>query len=58
MIILIIVDDDEDDDVMDDDVDNDDVGFPANSHHDKIPPWWEYAINKGGGFLSPAYSHQ
>ena len=32
-------------------------GFPANSHHDKIPPWWEYVINRWGGFLSPAYSH-
>ena len=43
--------------VDDDDDDDDDDGFPANSHHDKIPPWWEYVINRGGGFLSPAYSH-
>ena len=21
-------------------------GFPANSPHDKIPPWWEYVINR------------
>ena len=21
-------------------------GYPANSPHDKIPPWWEYVINR------------
>ena len=21
-------------------------GYPANSHHDKIPPWWEYVIKR------------
>ena len=26
------------------DHDEDDLGYPANSHHDKIPPWWEYVI--------------
>ena len=26
--------------------DDDDDGFPANSPHDKIPPWWEYVINR------------
>ena len=31
------------DDHVDDD---DDDGFPANSPHDKIPPWWEYVINR------------
>ena len=35
------VDDDDDDDFH-----NDDDGFPANSPHDKIPPWWEYVINR------------
>ena len=35
------------DDVHDDDHDDDDDdGFPANSPHDKIPPWWEYVINR------------
>ena len=29
------------DDVDGDYDDDDDNGFPANSHHDKIPPWWE-----------------
>ena len=41
--------DDEDDDgdgYDDDDDDDDDDGFPANSPHDKIPPWWEYVINR------------
>ena len=23
--------------------------YRANSHHDKIPPWWEYVSNKNGG---------
>ena len=41
----------------DDDYGDDGDGFPANSPHDKIPPWWEYIINRWGGFLSPAYSH-
>ena len=21
-------------------------GYPAHSHHDKIPPWWEYVTDK------------
>ena len=50
-VTLAIEDTDEDDEADEDDED----GFPANSHHDKIPPWWEYVINRGGGFLSPAY---
>ena len=29
-----------------DDDDDDDDGYPANSPHDKIPPWWEYVINR------------
>ena len=37
-------------------VDNDNDGYPAHSHHDKIPPWWEYVINGLGETLSPAYS--
>ena len=49
-------DDDNDDDDDHDNIDHHD-GLPAYSHHDKIPPWWEYIINRGGGFLSPAYSH-
>ena len=39
-------DDNVDDDGDDDDDDNDDDdGYPANSPHDKIPPWWEYVIH-------------
>ena len=61
LLVMIIDTNDEDDDVGNrDDGDNDDGeddGYPANSPHDKIPPWWEYVINRGGGFLSPAYSH-
>ena len=48
-------DDDDDDD--DDDNDDDDDGFPANPHHDKIPPWGEFVIDGHGGILSSAYSH-
>ena len=36
----------------DDDAVDDKVGFPANSHHGKIPPWWEYVIDRWGGCLS------
>ena len=47
--------DDDDDDVDDvdhhDHDDHDQDGYPANSPHDKIPPWWEY-VNRRGGFLS------
>ena len=35
--------DDDDDDDNDDD-DDDDDGYPAYSHHDKIPPWWEMSV--------------
>ena len=38
----------DDDDDNDDDNDDDD-GLPANSHHDKNPPWWEFVINEYGG---------
>ena len=24
--------------------DDDDDGYPAHSHHDKIPPWWEMSV--------------
>ena len=27
-------------------------GLPAYSHHDKIPPWWEYVSNDKGGNVS------
>ena len=49
--------DDNDDDNDDDDCDGDGDGFPANPHHDKIPPWGEFVINGHGGILSSAYSH-
>ena len=32
MMVMMVIDDDD--------------GFPANSPHDKIPPWWEYVINR------------
>ena len=35
-------DDDDDDDDDDIDDDDDDDGYPAYSHHDKNPPWWEF----------------
>ena len=41
----------------DDDDDNDDDGLPAYSHHDKIPPWWEYVSNDKGGNVSVTKSH-
>ena len=28
-------------------------GYPANSHHDKFPPWWEFVRDDYGGILSP-----
>ena len=50
-------DDDDDDDGNDDDDDNDGDGYPAYSHHDKIPPWWEYVSNDKGGNVSVSKSH-
>ena len=41
----------------DDDDDNDDDGLPAYSHHDKIPPWWEYGSNDKVGNVSVSKSH-
>ena len=34
-----------------------DDGYPAYSHHDKIPPWWEYVSNDKGGNVSVSKSH-
>ena len=48
------VDDDEDDDDVDDD---DDDGYPAHSHHDKFPPWWDFVRDDDGGNLSVTKSH-
>ena len=39
------------------DGDDDDDGLPAYSHHDKIPPWWEYVSNDKGGNVSESNSH-
>ena len=39
-------------DANDGDDDNDDDGLLVNSHHYKIPPWWEYISNRCGGILS------
>ena len=40
-----------------DDGDGDGDGYPAYSHHDKIPPWWEYVSNDKGGNVSVTKSH-
>ena len=32
-------------------------GYPAHSHHDKIPPWWENVSNDKGGNMSVTKSH-
>ena len=36
---------------------DDEDGYPAYSHHDKIPPWWEYVSYDKGGNLSVSKSH-
>ena len=41
----------------DNDTHDDDHGLPAYSHHDKIPPWWEYVSNDKGGNVSVTKSH-
>ena len=51
MMILIYGDGDDYDDYDDYD------GLPAYSHHDKIPPWWEYVSNDKGGNVSLSKSH-
>ena len=42
---LVVISDNNDDNANQNN-DDDDDGFPANSPHDKIPPWWEYVINR------------
>ena len=49
--MMMMIDDGDDDDGDDDD------GYPAYSHHDKIPPWWEYVTNDKGGNVSVTKSH-
>ena len=56
-----VVEDDDDDhngggNADDDDSDVDD-GYPAHSHHDKIPPWWGNVSNDKGGNMSVTKSH-
>ena len=41
----------------DDDDGDDDVGYPAYSHHDKIPPWWGNVNNDEGGNMSVSKIH-
>ena len=41
----------------DDDDDDDDDGYPAYSHHDKIPPWWGNVSNDEGGNVSVSKTH-
>ena len=43
---------DDDDDFNDGDHHDDDHGLPANSHHGKIQPKWEYLSIEHGGMLS------
>ena len=52
--LLDAANDDDDDD--DDDGDDDD-GYPAYSHHDKIPPWWGNVRNDEGGNVSVSKNH-
>ena len=55
----IAVDDDDDDGDgggNDHHVHHDD-GYPAYSHHDKIPPWWENVSNDEGGNVSVSKNH-
>ena len=46
-----------DDESADNDDDGDDDGYPAHSHHDKIPPWWRNVSNDKGGNMSVTKSH-
>ena len=46
----------DDGDVGDDGDDGD--GYPAHSHHDKIPPWWENVSNDKGGNMSVTKPHR
>ena len=32
-------------------------GYPAYSHHDKMPPWWGIVINDEGGNVSVSKTH-
>ena len=36
---------------------DDDDGYPAYSHHDEVPPWWENVSNDEGGNVSVSKSH-
>ena len=46
------------DDIYDDsDDNNDDDGYPAHSHHDKFPLWWDFVRDDDGGNLSVTKSH-
>ena len=36
---------------------DDQDGLPANSHHDKNPPWWEFVSNEYGGNMPVTKSH-
>ena len=49
--------DNDDDDNNDDDNNDDDNGYPAYSHHDKIPPWWGIVSNDEGGNVPVSKTH-
>ena len=40
-----------------DDEDDDEDGYPAHSHHDKFPPWWDFVRDDDGGNLSVTKYH-
>ena len=46
-----------DDDKGADGDDDDDNGYPAYSHHDKIPPRWGSVSNDEGGNVSVSKTH-
>ena len=37
---------------------DDDDGYPAYSHHDKIPPWWGNVSNDEGGNVSCVWDEE
>ena len=50
-------DEDEDHNGDDDDDNDENDGYPAYSHHDKIPPWWRNVSNDEGGNMSVSKIH-
>ena len=57
MISISKHDYDDDDANADFNDDHDYDGYPAHSHHDKFPPWWDFVRDDDGGNLSVTKSH-